>query len=53
MSQSVFTLVILSHCFFYSYQEYLVDGENYMRVKFYVSGPKRKGTVHVDVKEVT
>lgn len=34
-----------------SYQEYLVDGENYMRVKFYVSGPKRKGTVHVDVKK--
>jgi len=34
-----------------SYQEYLVDGENYMRVKFYLSGPKRKGTVHVDVKQ--
>lgn len=37
----------------YSYQEYLVDGENYMRVKFYLSGSKRKGTVHVDVKQVT
>lgn len=36
----------------YSYQEYLVDGENYMRVKFYLSGSKRKGTVHVDVKQV-
>ncbi|KAL9974620.1 hypothetical protein ACROYT_G011678 [Oculina patagonica] len=34
-----------------SYQEYLVDGENYMRVKFYLSGSKRKGTVHVDVKQ--
>ena len=43
----------LSFFYSYSYQEYLVDGENYMRVKFYVSGPKRKGTVHVDVKEVT
>jgi hypothetical protein len=36
----------------FSYQEYIVDGENYMRVKFYVSGQKRKGTVHVDVKQV-
>ena len=23
-----------------------------MRVKFYISGSKRKGTVHVDAKEV-
>ena len=37
----------------YSYQEYLVEGENYMRVKFYVKGSKRKGTVHADVKQVT
>ena len=36
----------------YSYQEYVVDGENYMRVKFYLKGSKRKGTVHVDVKQV-
>ncbi|XP_073233433.1 mitochondrial import inner membrane translocase subunit Tim21-like [Porites lutea] len=34
-----------------SYQEYLVEGENYMRVKFYVKGSKRKGTVHADVKQ--
>ena len=27
-------------------------GENYMRVKFYVAGVHRKGTVHVDVKQV-
>jgi len=40
---------VISHC---SYQEYLVDGENYMRVKFYLKGSKRKGTVHVDVKQV-
>ena len=38
--------------FHYSYQEYLVDGENYMRVKFYLKGSKRKGKVHVDVKQV-
>lgn len=55
MSQSVLLFLYFHIEFFYSYsyQEYLVDGENYMRVKFYVSGPKRKGTVHVDVKEVT
>ena len=35
-----------------SSQEYIVAGENYMRVKFYVSGAHRKGTVHVDVKQV-
>ncbi|KAK3739077.1 hypothetical protein QZH41_011816 [Actinostola sp. cb2023] len=34
-----------------SYQEYIVDGENYMRVKFYAKGQKRTGTVHVDVKQ--
>ncbi|XP_015774797.1 PREDICTED: mitochondrial import inner membrane translocase subunit Tim21-like [Acropora digitifera] len=36
-----------------SYQEYLVDGENYMRVKFYIKGSNRKGTVHVDVKQAS
>ncbi|XP_028392011.1 mitochondrial import inner membrane translocase subunit Tim21-like [Dendronephthya gigantea] len=36
-----------------SFQEYIVAGENYMRVKFYVSGTHRKGTVHVDVKQVS
>ena len=35
-----------------SFQEYIVAGENYMRVKFYVAGVHRKGTVHVDVKQV-
>ena len=49
---------ISSHYYFHvslftqSYQEYLVDGENYMRVKFYIKGSNRKGTVHVDVKQV-
>lgn len=36
----------------FSHQEYVVEGANYMRVKFYISGNKRKGTVHVDAKEV-
>ena len=35
-----------------SHQEYIVDNETYMRVKFYVDGSKRKGTVHVDLKKV-
>ena len=30
-----------------------MDGVNYMRVKFYISGSKRKATVHVDTKEVS
>ncbi|EDO35905.1 predicted protein [Nematostella vectensis] len=34
-----------------SFQEYVVDGEDYMRIKFYAKGSKRKGTVHVDVKK--
>ena len=35
------------------HQEYIVDNETYMRVKFYVDGSKRKGTVHVDLKKVS
>ena len=30
-----------------------MNGEDYMRVKFYVSGPRGKATVHVDVKKVS
>ncbi|XP_046842553.1 mitochondrial import inner membrane translocase subunit Tim21-like isoform X2 [Xenia sp. Carnegie-2017] len=33
-----------------SYQEYIVGEDSYMRVRFYVSGCYRKGTVHVDMK---
>ena len=29
-----------------------MDDVTYMRVKFYVDGSKRKGTVHVDLKKV-
>ena len=35
-----------------SHQEYIVDGMNYMRVKFFVDGSKRKGTVLMDLKKV-
>ena len=35
------------------HQEYIVDDVAYMRVKFYVDGSKRKGTVHVDLKKVS
>ena len=38
--------------FLYSFQEYIVDGVNHMRVQFYVSGSKRKATVHAEAKEV-
>ena len=36
----------------YRHQEYIVDDVTYMRVKFYIDGSKRKGTVHVDLKKV-
>ena len=35
-----------------SSQEYIVNGEEHMRVIFYVSGSKRKGTAHMDLKKV-
>lgn len=35
-----------------SSQEYIVNGEEYMRMIFYVSGSKRKGTAHMDLKKV-
>lgn len=34
-----------------SHMEYIKDGINYMRMKFYIKGPSRSGTVHLEVKE--
>ncbi|XP_013777324.1 mitochondrial import inner membrane translocase subunit Tim21-like [Limulus polyphemus] len=34
-----------------SHLEYEKDGVNYMRMKFYIEGSQRKGTVHLEVKE--
>ncbi|XP_064394876.1 mitochondrial import inner membrane translocase subunit Tim21-like isoform X3 [Halichondria panicea] len=34
-----------------AHQEYIVEGESYMRVKFYVDGSKRKGEAHLDLKK--
>lgn len=34
-----------------AHQEYIVDGESYMRVKFYVDGSRRKGEAHLDLKK--
>lgn len=39
-------------CYCCRHQEYIVDGMQYMRMKFYVDGSKRKGTVHLDMKKV-
>ncbi|XP_065676846.1 mitochondrial import inner membrane translocase subunit Tim21-like [Hydra vulgaris] len=36
-----------------NYQQYVVDDVNYMRVQFYVSGSKRKGTVYADAMETS
>ena len=38
--------------FFLSYLEYEVEGVTYMRMKFYVSGSKRKGEAVLDLKKV-
>lgn len=34
-----------------SHVEYVKDGINHMRMKFYIEGSRRKGTVHLEVKE--
>ncbi|KAM7283397.1 hypothetical protein ISCGN_000506 [Ixodes scapularis] len=36
-----------------SHMEYLKDGINHMRMKFYIKGPHKSGTVHLEVKENT
>ena len=39
-------------CVCVRHQEYEVDGVTYMRMKFYVKGSQRTGTVHLDMKKV-
>lgn len=34
-----------------SHMEYVKDGLNYMRMKFYIEGNRRKGVVHLEMKE--
>ena len=34
-----------------SHLEYEVDGVTHMRMKFYVTGQRRKGEVHLDLKK--
>ena len=36
----------------HSHQEYIVNGEDYMRMQFYVSGSKQQATAHLDLKKV-
>jgi len=38
--------------YLHSHQEYIVEGEEYMRMQFYVSGSKQQATAHLDVKKV-
>ena len=38
-------------CVIHSHLEYEVDGVTYMRMKFYVTGQRRKGEVHLDLKK--
>lgn len=41
--------MLICYC---SHQEYIVDGEEYMRIQFYVSGSKQNATAHLDLKKV-
>lgn len=45
--QKPITFVIL----FFSHLEYVQDGVNYMRMKFYLKGSRRSATVHLEMKE--
>lgn len=36
-----------------SHRLYVVDGQNYMRVQFYITGSQRNATVLADMKEVS
>lgn len=36
-----------------SNQAYVVDGENYIRVKYHLKGSQREATVHADLKQAT
>jgi len=39
--------------FFFSHMYYIKQGIKYMRIKFYVEGTRRRGTVYAEVKEVS
>ena len=43
----------MSHRLLFSYLEYEVDGVTYMRMKFHVSGSKRKGETVLELKKVS
>ena len=49
-------LFFLKHVYYFifsSHSEYELEGVKHMRMKFYVEGPFRKGTVHLEVKMVS
>ena len=45
-----------AHMYTYAYnrsQEYEVNGDIYMRMRFYMQGDKSEGTVHLEIKRGT
>ena len=48
----IYLLLLNTVIFSLSYLEYEVEGVTYMRMKFYVSGSKRKGEAVLDLKKV-
>ena len=54
MYRTVFQKDFCWFCLLYSsHLEYVVDERTYMRMQFYVSGSRRKGKAHIDLKKVT
>lgn len=45
--------ILMSCCLIFSYLEYEVDGVTYMRMKFHVSGSKRKGETVLELKKAS
>lgn len=41
------------HGFCFSHLLYLKDGEKRLRMKFYVSGSRKRATVHLEMREVS
>ncbi len=53
MAMHIFSTISIRVVFIsFRHQEYVVDGETYMRLHFHVNGSKRKGTATIDLKKV-
>lgn len=52
-SENRYNFCLLEHFYlFFSHIEYEKDDKKFMRMKFYVEGSRKKGTVHLEMKQV-